>query len=161
MTETASIDQHTQRLPAASARQRILAQHTELRRLLAMSVVQSMGIVQDHPAQHESLRSLVTFIRAVFVQHLAEEEAVILPILDDDLPLGPARAELLRTEHASQRAQLDGLCAWPEDGDEEELARRFDGLARQLLRDIAHEERELLVPDVLRDDHIVIDQCGG
>jgi hypothetical protein len=35
-------------------------------------------------------------------------------------------------------------------------ARQGEGLV-----DIAHEELELIVPDVIRHDHIVVDQFGG
>lgn len=146
---------------AEAARCLVLEQHLGLRRLLMMGLAQASGVEDRLEPQHEPLRALVGEIRSAFVQHLADEEGLILPILKDDLPLGPLRAEALCDEHARQRAELEELCIWPEDRSDHELAMRFGRLAAALLADIAHEERELLTPDVIRDDSIVIDQCGG
>ncbi len=151
----------TERPSAETARRRVLEQHLGLRRLLMMGLAQASGAEGDQEPQHEPLRALVGEIQAVFVQHLADEEGLVLPILEDDLPIGPLRAEALRDEHARQRAELEALCVWPEDRSDHELATRFGRLVAALIEDIAHEERELLTSDVIRDDTIVIDQCGG
>jgi hypothetical protein len=147
--------------PAAKARRAVLDQHAELRRLLKMGMAQAQVCVKDQTLAHEPLRSLVTLIRDVFVRHIADEEALILPILEDDLPLGPLRAKRLREEHAGQRAEFETLCRWPEEENDLELALRFEGLGTALLDDIGHEERQLLTPEIIRDDCIVIDQDGG
>jgi DUF438 domain-containing protein len=148
------------RRPAETARQLVLEQHLQLRRMLSMGLLQARQSAADGGAQ-EPLRDLVSLIRDVFVQHLADEEALIVPILEEDLPVGPSRVEALREEHDRQRSELETLCAWPEEGSDRELAARFETLATTLLGDIAHEERELLIPDVIRDDHVVINQLGG
>ena len=148
--------------PAASARQTVLDQHVELRRLLEMGLAQAhVAVNGDDAPGNEPLRGLVAMVRDVFVRHLADEEALILPILENDLPLGPLRAARLRQEHFEQRADLDALCEWPEDASDDELAVRFEALGRNLLNDITHEERELLTPEIIRDDCVVIDQLGG
>jgi hypothetical protein len=94
--------------------------------------------------------------------HLTFEESVLLPILHDDLPLGPQRAERLRDEHARQRATLvtlhDEARAYPEL---ELLAAKLAFLTEWLLADMAEEEKSLLVPDVVRDDVVVADQSCG
>jgi hypothetical protein len=149
------------RKPAAIARRMVLEQHRELRRLLAMGLAETRGALAEQATAYEPLRALVTLIREVFILHLADEEALIVPILEDDLPLGPQRVTALRAEHHRQRAELDALCAWPEEGSDVQLALRFSGLAKLLLEDIAHEEQELLIPDVIRDDHVVVDQSDG
>jgi hypothetical protein len=128
--------------------------------MLSMGLVQARQSAAGDGAQ-EPLRGLVGLIRDVFVQHLADEEALIVPILEDDLPVGPLRAEALREEHDRQRSELDTLVAWPEEGSDLELAARFETLATTLLADIVHEERELLIPEVISDDHVVISQLGG
>ncbi len=147
--------------PAETARRLVLEQHLHLRKLLMMGLAQARGSLGYPGPSHEPLSALVAEIRGVFAQHLTDEEALILPILEDDLPLGPQRAKMLREEHARQRAELETLCAWPEEGSDHELATRFSQLATALIEDIAHEERDLLIPEVIRDDHVVIDQCGG
>jgi hypothetical protein len=148
--------------PAAKARRMVLDQHIELRRLLKMGMAQAQAAVKggEIPA-HEPLRALVAMVRDVFVRHLADEEALILPILEDDLPLGPLRANRLREEHAGQRAELEALCGWPEEESDLELALRFEGLGVALLDDIVHEERHLLTPEIIREACIVVDQFGG
>jgi hypothetical protein len=147
--------------PADRARRKVLEQHRELRRLLLLGVAQVGEWTQEHNAPHEPLRSVIDVVRDVFIRHLADEEALILPILDLDVPLGPQRAAALHEEHDRQRAELQELAAWPEDGDDDELALRFKQLAKELLADIAHEEADLLAPSVIRDDQIVVDQSGG
>lgn len=151
----------THRPSAESARRLVLEQHLGLRRMLMMGLAQVIGAEGLQEPQHEPLRALVGEIQSVFVQHLADEEALILPILENDLPLGPMRAAALCEEHARQRAELEALSAWPEERSDQELAMRFGRLAAALLEDIAHEEREVLTADVIRDDSIVIDQSGG
>jgi len=149
----------TDRPSAETARRLVLEQHLGLRRLLMMGLAQASEEHQELP--HEPLRALVSEIHSVFVRHLTDEEELILPILENDLPLGPQRAEALREEHARQRGELEALCAWPEDRSDLELATRFGRLAAALLEDITHEEREVLTADVIRDDGIAIDQSGG
>jgi DUF438 domain-containing protein len=148
------------RQPAETARRLVLEQHLQLRRMLSMGLLQARQSAAGDAGQ-ESLRGLVGLIRDVFVQHLADEEALIVPILEDDVPVGPLRVEALREEHDRQRSELDALCAWPEEGSDLELAARFETLATTLLGDIVHEERELLIPEVIRDDQVVVNQLGG
>ena len=149
------------RQSAEVARRLVLDQHLHLRRLLMMGLAHSSAALGDAATSHEPLHALVAEIRGVFVRHLADEEALLFPILEDDLPLGPRRAELIREEHARQRGELEALCGWPDDGSARELAARFNQLAAALIEDIAHEEREVLIPEVVRDDQVVVDQSGG
>ena len=146
--------------PAETARGLILEQHHQLREMLWMGLAQT-GQSAPGDGGQEPLRELVALIRDVFVRHLADEEALIVPILEADLPVGPLRVEALREEHDRQRGELETLCGWPEEASDLELAARFETLATALLGDITHEERELLIPEVIRDDHVVINQVGG
>lgn len=151
----------TDRPPAEVARRRVLAQHLELRQLLRAGLDHVRAILAGEHAAHLPLRLLVAVIFGEFVRHLADEEALIVPFLEDDLPLGPLRRAHLEEEHQAQRTELAALCAWPEREDEIGLARSFRELAVALLDDIEREDRELLIPEVIRDDGIVVDQCGG
>jgi hypothetical protein len=149
------------RCPAEIARLRVLGQHVELRRLLTSGLDHVRAALAGDDWSHVPIRLLVEVTYKELVQHLASEEALVLPILEDDVPLGPLRAERLRQEHAQQREELALLAAWGALDDERELAARFRTLARALLADIDLEERELLTSEVIRDDGIVVDQCGG
>jgi len=148
------------RQSAEMARRLVLDQHMHLRKLLMMGLAHASAALSDG-ASHEPLHALVTEIRGVFLRHLADEEALLFPILENDPPLGPRRAELIREEHARQRGELEVLFGWPDDGRGRELVVRFSQLAAALIEDIAHEEREVLIPQVVRDDQVVVDQSGG
>jgi hypothetical protein len=149
------------RVPASVALSRVLRQHVELRALLEAGLEQVRLVLAGELAALRPLRSLMALTQSTFVEHLAYEEAVILPILADDLPVGPLRMERILEEHARQIAELRALCAWRDGDDPTSLAKGFGDLARALLADIEHEERDVLTPDVIRDDAVVIDQCGG
>ena len=128
-------------LTTARARRLMGDQHRELRRHLAAGIV----AVERQPTAGERLRALLGTLRDAFAKHQSDEEALVMPILERDLPVGPLRASQLREEHARQCAQLEALCAREQETDDADLARRFDRLSRTLLHDIAHEERLLLV----------------
>jgi hypothetical protein len=98
----------------------------ELRRLLALGLMQVHAWSHGQRSAQAALPALVTEIRAAFVRDLADEQTV-------------------RALHARQQGELDALCDWPEDGSTDALADRFDGLARALLTDIAQEERQLFL----------------
>ena len=89
----------------------------ELRRLLALGLMQVYAWSHGQRSARAALPALVAEIRTAFGQYLADEE----------------------------RGELDALCAWPEDGSTDGLADRFDGLARALLTDIAQEEQQLFL----------------
>ena len=87
----------------------------ELRQLLKLGIGQvNAALTGRHQAQAR-LRSLVAGVRDAMVQRCAQSEADA-------------------AEFAADLAELDLLCAWPEDEDEVELALRFDGLGKALLR---------------------------
>jgi hypothetical protein len=94
--------------------------------------------------------------------HLAFEERVLMPLLADDLPLGPQRAERLLDEHRRQRETLATLhreaCAHP---GLPTLAVKLAFLTSWLLADMDEEERSFIIPDVVRDDIVVVDQASG
>ena len=152
----------TQRLDAGTARQSILSQHEHLRALLDRASAVAEAALDGRPPSPDAVASTVGDIRTTFEVHLTFEEKVLLPLLRDDLPLGPQRADRLLDEHARQRQTLATLhreaCAFPEFPT---LAAKLAFLTSWLLADMAEEEHSLLNPDVVRDDVVVIDQSSG
>ncbi len=148
---------------ADEARESIFAQHETIRMLL-----RAAGAVADMAAGGsrrvaDLLPHYLESVRAALEQHLVFEERLILPILETDPPLGPARARQLRAEHRRQRAELAALTR--ERGNlvvrPSEVAQRLRALIDTFLEDMAEEERVLLTRDVLRDDLVSVDQeCG-
>lgn len=133
-----------------AAHRLILEQHMELRRLLALGLVQTCMPSHCRQPVQAPLTALVGRIRAVFLQHLADEEVVLPPLLDGALAGAPL-TQTLREEHARQRRELEMLRALPEAATDA-LAERFDALARALLIDIAEEERRLALAVALLDE---------
>jgi hypothetical protein len=141
-----------QHAAAHSAHRLILDQHRELRRLLALGLVQTCAPPGGHESAPAALRVLAVRIRKVLVAHLADEEAALLPLFGGDMPGGPRRTQILHEEHARQRREMESLHALSEGGSAEAFADRFDRLARELLVDISEEERDLALAVAILDD---------
>ena len=150
------------RIDADHARRAVFAQHRELRNLLGRASATAAAALDGRPRSPDAVASAIGDIRATFDVHLTFEEKVLIPILEADLPLGPERAQLLREEHAQQRAFLESLhheaLAIPTLPI---LSVKLAQLVDWLLRDMVHEEECLLTPEVIRDDEITIDQNTG
>jgi len=150
------------RLDAGTAREAIHAQHVRIRSLLERARAVAEAALDGNPPAPDAVASAIGDIRTIMEVHLAFEEKALLPILRDDPPLGPQRADRLLDEHSRQRETLATLhreaCAFP---DFPMLAAKLAFLTEWLLADMNEEERSLLVPEVVRDDVIVVDQSSG
>jgi len=150
------------RVDAGTALRGILWQHRHIRTLLdQMRDVAEAALDGNAPSPH-AVASAIGAVRSIMEVHLAFEETVLVPILRDDPPLGPQRADRLLDEHARQRTSLatlhDEARAYPQL---EMLPAKLAFLTEWLLADMAEEEKSLLVPDVVRDDVVVVDQACG
>jgi hypothetical protein len=152
----------TNRLDAGTALGAILAQHERIRALLSRARAVAEAALDGEPPSPDAVASSIGDIRTTMEVHLAFEEKSLLPILRDDPPLGPERADRLLDEHSRQRQSLSTLhreaCAFPNFPI---LAAKLAFLTEWLLADMMEEERSLLTADVVRDDVIVIDQSSG
>jgi hypothetical protein len=152
----------TKRLDAGTARAAILGQHERIRALLERARSVAEAALDGTPPSSDAVASSIGDIRTIMEVHLAFEEKSLLPILRDDLPLGPERANRLLDEHHRQRETLSTLhreaCAFPELP---MLAAKLAFLTEWLLADMGEEERCLLIPEVVRDDVVVVDQSSG
>lgn len=150
------------RVDAATARQNILSQHVRIRALLERARLVAESALDGEAPAPDAVASAIGDIRTTIEVHLAFEEGVVLPILRDDLPLGPERADRLVAEHTHQRQVLATLHAEASAGPERPtLAAKLAFVANWLLDDMGHEERYLLTADAIRDDVIVVDQSDG
>ena len=144
----------TRRLDAGTAREAILAQHHRIRTLLARAKSVAEAALDGSPPAPDAVASAIGDIRTIMEVHLAFEEKSLLPILRDDPPLGPERAARLLDEHHRQRE----TCAFP---DLAILPAKLSFLTEWLLADMGEEERSLLIPEVIRDDVVIVDQSSG
>jgi hypothetical protein len=140
-----------------SERQSILrAQHVHLRKTVEAARDAARNALAQSGASGE-LQVAVTALQRELLTHLADEERLLEPILPGIDAWGTVRLDLLRAEHAHQRAVLavlTGHQAWPAGP---VVAGRTLALCDDLLTDMEFEERELLNDRVLRDDLILLD----
>jgi len=152
----------TRQLDAGTARGAILGQHERLRDLLAKASAVAEAALDERAPAPDAVASAIGDIRTIMEVHLAFEEKALLPILRDDPPLGPQRADRLLDEHSRQRETLATLhreaCAFPHFP---LLAAKLAFLTEWLLADMNEEERSLLIPEVVRDDVVIVDQNSG
>jgi iron-sulfur cluster repair protein YtfE (RIC family) len=140
-------------------RRRILGtQHRALRALIARVHAAALEALQDEAGSSAGLRNQVGELRDEMEKHLATEEALLGPVLERLDAWGPVRLDLMRAEHAHQRAVLAVLRSDRAGAlSPLLLARRVLGLLDDVLADMDAEDRDLLDARVLRDDIIQLD----
>lgn len=148
-------------MPTNDERRAILrAQHARLRKTIDLARSSAQKALATAGAAGQ-LQVAVGALERELLEHLAEEEKLLEPVLAGIDAWGPVRLGLLRAEHAHQRAVLailTGQGAWPAA---RVVAVRTLALCQDLLTDMDFEERELLSEKVLRDDCILLDASDG
>ena len=139
-------------------RQTLHAQHQGLRALIRGVREAALEVLGAESDDSSELRRRIGKLRDDMEHHLQTEEALLEPVLERIDAWGPVRLDLLRAEHAHQRAVLsllrsDRAAALPALL----LARRVLGLLDDIVADMDAEDRDLLDPRVLRDDVIQLD----
>ena len=142
-------------------RSRVLAEHADLRKCLAEIEAITAHVLAGHELGERNLRQVATALCTGLEQHLAMEEVLLLPAIREVDAWGPVRADHMRQEHQAQRAALARLLGMAGQVAIVELARTVQAFAKTLLEDMKLEERELLNPNLLRDDVISIEQFVG
>lgn len=142
-------------------RRRVLADHAELRMRLAELSSIASHILAGRTGVKAPLRKKVNGLCNALLRHLVMEENFLLPAIREVDAWGPIRAGRMEQEHQAQSAALEWLLCVSEQEESRELARAVNAFGRSLLKDMDVEERELLNPDLLRDDLISIDQFVG
>ena len=119
-------------------------------------------------SQHQRIRELIATVLARAIatfsndlrMHLVAEEELLGPVLERIDAWGLVRLDLLRTEHAHQRAVLDALRT-DRKLDARDMAKRARSLAADVLLDMDAEEHDLLSERVLHDDVLSLDQSDS
>ena len=137
----------------SEVRERILADHVVLRRMLERLEVRARRLLQrrnrQHPGLYEELRVLHERLR----EHFELEERILVPALRATDAWGPERVAQFHEEHTRQRDIMDGFSHGGERPSVE-LALMAWGFVRLMLEDMAEEEKISLNERVLRDDPI-------
>ncbi|HEY6912493.1 MAG TPA: hemerythrin domain-containing protein [Myxococcales bacterium] len=133
-------------------------QHRQLRALIARVRETAFKALKSDYAASAELHVLVGVLRAEIEKHLMAEESLLGPILERVDAWGSVRLDLMRAEHAHQRAVLAVLRSERAGGLPAALfAPRVLGLLDDISADMDAEDKDLLDPRVLRDDVIQLD----
>ena len=144
----------------SEVRAKILAEHAVLREHLA-----GLDAIADRLAAGEealdAAREAATALHRELMAHVKDEEAILLPALEEADGFGPARVEELQREHVEQREILGALLreigAAPGAA---ELESRLRELVRRIREDMEHEEKVHLSAAVLKDS-VITGAFGG
>lgn len=149
----------------STAREEALALHSELRAALREALVHAARVQHGELAAREPLRQAARALVEASRKHLAAEERDLTPLVQAIDAWGDVRRQRLEQAHALERESVAevsaALSTAQEDVQTERLIRALDGLARHLLPSLRSVERDVLDPDVLRDDALVPDQFAG
>jgi len=141
----------------AKIRKIILVEHEGLRGNLRaieelLDLVSQGDVVALQNAHQQLINMLQTFLR-----HIEHEEAILQPVLEKIDAWGPQRKAAMEEEHKVQRALVMKLTSINPINDPAGWARDVRIFAKDLLLDMADEEKTCLSPNVLRDDVVVVD----
>jgi hypothetical protein len=139
-------------------RDRISREHVQIR-ILACTVDADCRRVLDGGSAR--LRDSALALTRALWDHLTVEDRLLVPELRKLDAWGPVRAERIAEEHARQREELANLAQLARSGPSEELAARTRCLIAVLREDMDAEERDLLSPELWREDCVVVDQLTG
>lgn len=147
----------------SSVRQRILDDHEALRVLLA-EVEELVRRTRSGDADaSQALLERGRALRARFLDHLALEDAHLVPALRAADAWGEERARRVEVEHAEQRERMQALLDHMESPQRsvDQLAEELAALVADLRADMEGEERAVLSEDLLRDDVVSINLEAG
>ena len=144
----------------SQVRTRILREHDALgariEELAALVSQLNAGQSGAWAAVLEAAQSLHSELR----EHIDFEDEVLAPALRQSDSWGPLRADQLIRHHAQQRAELRELGVRCTREDAAGLADLVTAMIVELRLDIAHENRDFLHADLLRDDVISDGEAG-
>jgi hypothetical protein len=146
----------------SEVRDRIASEHVAMRaRLDALD--ETLRELRQGEASWQAAVVQCQALHDALLAHLELEDAVLVPALRDIDAWGPVRADTLVRHHRMQREELRFVLKYEANsqGDTLALAARIAHLLDDLRTDMAHEDREILSRDLLRDDVIAIDLEDG
>jgi CBS domain-containing protein len=148
-------------LRPSDVRERILSEHNVLRSIYAKTEECARRVLDGDATAEAPLRERCRELYGTLLRHIELENAILAPALHETDAFGPVRAEELLREHRRQREVLLDSMDSSDTRSETELARSVCSLIAELAVDMAHEERALLNPDLLKDDVMSIEGQSG
>lgn len=149
-------------LKPSEVRERILEEHDQLRRLLIDLDALAAAVLDGKAGLGARLRDKATEIYEVLRAHIDLEDRILAPALRETPGFGELRERRLLEHHAEQRKAFESAIAELRVGppSPESLARRVREMVADVRMDMAHEDKDLLNPELLKDDPINVSFTG-
>lgn len=144
----------------SEVRHRILDEHEVLRQHLH-GITRHLRACFDGADGLDGLREALRGFLPTMRAHMALEDRILAPALREADAFGDVRTEKLERHHDHLRERLDRVEAHLADEDGEALRGATADLVGDLWTEMAKEERDLLHPNILRDDVVSIGHSGG
>jgi hypothetical protein len=121
------------------------------------------SIAEQRPTTAQLLHDYANVLRAAMTAYTDLEDEILPDVLQAVDAWGPVRVEHMRAEHGRRRAVLDRALRLIDGRPDDviELRHALEGLADEVLEELAIEEAEVVCEEVLRDDVTVIDAMTG
>jgi len=138
-------------------REELIAQHAELRRRAGNVTTEAEHVMAGEGASAEGLRALLVTLDAALQAHNLREESLLREEIRKIDAWGPLREALMDDAHEAEHASIvRALKQTAAIDDAKVVAGQALEVVKRVLGHIDAEERELLHPDVLRDDIVSI-----
>ena len=142
---------------------RILQDHAMLRQRLS-DLEAAVNALQMGAANEAQVAELVRSLFVELSRHTELEDTILAPTLMEIDAWGAERTQQLLQHHETQRAEireLSGLLDMHLGAADLPVAQVISRLVLDLRNDMAHEERDILNADLLRDDVIAVASNSG
>ncbi len=149
------------KIKPSEVRARVLDEHVQIRAMLAELESLARRALDGDTHGGAQLRVKAIELYRRLDAHMSLEDAFLYPAICDADAWGHVRGERMKEEHVRQRAALCQLAEFESRGDTAALVGALRRLVTDIRDDMCSEERELLNPDILRDDVISIAQNSG
>ncbi|MFT4627273.1 MAG: hypothetical protein ACI8PZ_005955 [Myxococcota bacterium] len=135
----------------SDVRRAVLAEHRQIRQRLDDLLEQAHG-----GADAATLLTTCQALLPVLLDHIDLEDRILVPALREADSFGDVRVDMLVRHHEAQRVELrTAIAALGQPGTERAaILQAVRTLVYDLRIDMAEEDRDLLSPEVLRDDLI-------
>ena len=148
-------------LKPSEVRARVLDEHVQIRAILVELESLARRALDGDTHGGAQLRTKAVELCSTLDAHVSLEDALLYPAICDADAWGHLRGEQMKEDHVRQRAVIRQLVDFESRGDTVALVGAVRRLATDIRDDMCSEERELLNPDLLRDDVISIAQNSG
>ena len=143
-------------------RELLIEEHRGLRTLAAETRVAAQQILDGAVPTLEPLRARLAELEIALAAHNRHEDELLSDIILTIDAWGPQRESVMREDHLIEHsAILKSLERCASLDDQLVAAQGANELVLRMLRHMDSEEREVLHPDILRDDVVAISGVSG